>query len=877
MRTPWKKIIGLTLSVAIAGGGIAIWQTTTQGGGGGAPAGTANVWMDTNGGTCTYSASPVVYNDGAACSTIDAGWDLMSAGNTMRIKNGTYTTQQVISGNKASNTFVTGESKAGVIFNATSTPTTCGSWGEPNICITAQRLVLSDVTSATGAESSNSGDVIGINASNVTFNNVDSDTDFGGSYVHAAATNFTWNGGTLGSDTPGLRACGVGVSDVSLWVDAANLTLNNLVFNPVENTVISDNDPNCLGDSHHFDTIRLQGNTSGFKLTNSYFVSNYSSHGGATTGHLFVTGGTSNNAIIYNNYFGAATPPGSGNGVWDFSNTCTGMQNWFVGYNTFAGGIVNWGACSSTGDIWVGNLGPDAAKVGTCANHIKNVWQAATGTCGTDINVAGTSWTPDKDPVTATNNLDFSINSGLGDAILEATSPAIDAAETPGASDHCTDVATINSLDRLSVVRPQGSICDAGSNERIVIAANIWVDSNGGTCTDSATLVVYSDSAACGSLDAANDTCENGDIVYVKTNAYPSQDITGSNSRSSACTIQEAPGETATTTSIWLRDTTNWLTIKDISNIGGVTGHNGGDCFNGSVPDVSVCVHGDNIILDNVDVPGPYAHVDLQTNNSVWKNSDFGTEGNTQSIDCDFNDQQPITISGSTNLLIDKMNFWEVHGDDPTCDIHIETFRLWDGSDGVTISNSYFVPESGDNTARISSSAVHNCETTPPDCNKNIRIINNFFGEHLSGLAAPDVFFGDNRPCEGWVIAYNFLSNGVIYNCSTQLNNISVGNMGTNTGGCLFSGTGAVNTDNLWSATSHGTCAGDAWVNGTCASFVCNYSTYNLAGDGYHLTATSPSINAGETTRCNTYTGLLDFEGDSRTGDCDAGPDEYVP
>lgn len=100
--------------------------------------------------------------------------------------------------------------------------------------------------------------------------------------------------------------------------------------------------------------------------------------------------------------------------------------------------------------------------------------------------------------------------------------------------------------------------------------------------------------------------------------------------------------------------------------------------------------------------------------------------------------------------------------------------------------------------------------------------------------------------------------------------------MGTNAGGCLFTGTGAVNTSNLWSATSHGTCAGDAWVNGTCTSFVCNYSTYNLAGDGYHLTSTSPSRNAGETTYCNTYTSLLDIDGDARTGNCDAGPDEYI-
>jgi hypothetical protein len=35
--------------------------------------------------------------------------------------------------------------------------------------------------------------------------------------------------------------------------------------------------------------------------------------------------------------------------------------------------------------------------------------------------------------------------------------------------------------------------------------ANIWVDSNGGTCVDNASLTAYVDADACGTLDAAND------------------------------------------------------------------------------------------------------------------------------------------------------------------------------------------------------------------------------------------------------------------------------------------------------------------------------------------------------------------------------------
>lgn len=77
--------------------------------------------------------------------------------------------------------------------------------------------------------------------------------------------------------------------------------------------------------------------------------------------------------------------------------------------------------------------------------------------------------------------------------------------------------------------------------------ANLWVDTDGGTCTDNADPAEYSSAAACSSLDAANDTCENGDTVRVKAGSYGSQNVTGWNSRTLGagdCTISEASGET---------------------------------------------------------------------------------------------------------------------------------------------------------------------------------------------------------------------------------------------------------------------------------------------------------------------------------------------
>lgn len=72
-------------------------------------------------------------------------------------------------------------------------------------------------------------------------------------------------------------------------------------------------------------------------------------------------------------------------------------------------------------------------------------------------------------------------------------------------------------------------------------SANIWVDTNGGTCVDNASPVSYNDAQAC-TWDAANDTCDNGDSVGVQSGSYGTVALTGSNSRTSMCTFTVASG-----------------------------------------------------------------------------------------------------------------------------------------------------------------------------------------------------------------------------------------------------------------------------------------------------------------------------------------------
>lgn len=77
--------------------------------------------------------------------------------------------------------------------------------------------------------------------------------------------------------------------------------------------------------------------------------------------------------------------------------------------------------------------------------------------------------------------------------------------------------------------------------------ANIWIDDDGGTCTDNASQVAYSDAAACGTWDAANDTCEGGDTVGVMSGNYADAFVRGDNGRSgSVCTFFVDDGQTVT-------------------------------------------------------------------------------------------------------------------------------------------------------------------------------------------------------------------------------------------------------------------------------------------------------------------------------------------
>jgi hypothetical protein len=58
-------------------------------------AGTAHVWVDTNGGSCARSASTAGYADGQACGSLDAAYRVVRPGDTVLIRGGTYGEQTI--------------------------------------------------------------------------------------------------------------------------------------------------------------------------------------------------------------------------------------------------------------------------------------------------------------------------------------------------------------------------------------------------------------------------------------------------------------------------------------------------------------------------------------------------------------------------------------------------------------------------------------------------------------------------------------------------------------------------------------------------------------------------------------------------------------
>jgi hypothetical protein len=196
-----------------------------------------------------------------------------------------------------------------------------------------------------------------------------------------------------------------------------------------------------------------------------------------------------------------------------------------------------------------------------------------------------------------------------------------------------TYTLAVDAYDAAGNVSSQSSIstatsaCSAPSSS----TANLWIDQNGGSCTRSATLVAWSDSAACGSFQAALNAAQAGDTVLVTCNSgtsctYPPETLSNSKgSNTSRITIAAAAGYTVgfeepsgSGTPVWLDELHN----VNLTNVG--FGHN--DVGNGSSFDGNLRIDcSTNVTLTNSS--GRRFHMFEGNANFLFKTGNWGNYG----------------------------------------------------------------------------------------------------------------------------------------------------------------------------------------------------------------------------------------------------------
>lgn len=446
----------LIVAGAVGGSVIAIALPAVQGGGGGD---VANLWVDTTGGTCTRTAGAGgAYSDAGACGPAQA-FDASTAGDTIRIKPGTYTGLQNFTSDKASTVTMIGEDVDTVIFSSTGSTLSCSGaqtgWDTGYFCFSGDRLRLENATFDSGTTRGQSNG-FAIHGSNITFANVNATGDYVSTYI--SGPDFTWDGGYHGipNGLTGQRE-GCGTDGEPIWVedDAPNLVMEDVTIWPGQ----ADNTP-CAGsvDGFHYEAVRLQSATNPTFRRVRWAGTNVANTRGVGSGHIFMSSASATgvqNVKLYQ----VVMEHGDGNYSMQVGGAITGgsCAGFEMYYSTIlmAPGL----ACDLDDSVWIGNTGPYPGCDGTGSG---NVWQRSSPvSCAgrsTDVFVTGPDYVP----------LGSSWTNGWGNLGLDTTvgnppKPQAGSAVLNAAQATC---ATFSPDIEGIVTRPQGAKCDAGAYER---------------------------------------------------------------------------------------------------------------------------------------------------------------------------------------------------------------------------------------------------------------------------------------------------------------------------------------------------------------------------------------------------------------------------
>lgn len=277
-------------------------------------------------------------------------------------------------------------------------------------------------------------------------------------------------------------------------------------------------------------------------------------------------------------------------------------------------------------------------------------------------------------------------------------------------------------------------------------SANIWVDTNGGACSRSATSVSYSDGAACGSFAAAYSVAVSGDLVGVAPGGYPNQFFAGGVGAS------QGSGTKA-------------VTYRGI----------------GGIPVIRQIHSGsDNLTFDNLNIDAG----GQKTSGAGFENG--GGENNT------FKNGRIGNISDEKGALVDGRNFTfdNVVFHDvvlKTNGVHLECLMaLW--NQGMVIRNSIFT-----NCAIMAASiGIGDWWQPPPPPYDSVTLEGNTFGTSRTNNSACCAVYSlaiwstkvpvgsDYGVLHNWIIRNNFIEPGssVIVRPSDDGTNIICGNTG---------------------------------------------------------------------------------------------------
>ena len=369
--------------------------------------------------------------------------------------------------------------------------------------------------------------------------------------------------------------------------------------------------------------------------------------------------------------------------------------------------------------------------------------------------------------------------------------------------------------------------------------AHLWVDTNGGSCTRSASAGAYSDAAACGSLNAAYQAAANGDTILVRGGSYGGQIIT---EKTAAATpgirIASTVGETVTYAKVEIKGSFLQLTGPFVTNGLEVDG-NGNSAANRPVEEVVV----DQFEVDGLMLDGDPVGYLRGVNNVTWRNGSVHHNKNMSLVLAD----QEAAAGGLNNVTFDRMVFHDALLDAGSS-AHTECLYA-QGISNLRITNSHFyrcavmdvfiTRWTGTNVDPIGG-YVENSIFEEPLAAGNVCCAGNAFHFRNGGEPAPDI--------DNWDFRYNVFAGALSFGGNENV----VEGGGLRVVGNVFVGAASVcKSGASYAYNVHGdgsTCGGTAEVSSSNSAIRSGFTGYAgsiASNNNWHLTATSILIDKG--------------------------------